>query len=92
MCPCNIALEAQFKPIHPWAIRSYTLRLCRNASFAICFCVFCVRLSARKTHKNIYYNLGSPTATRLYGSPYSIHRLTAEYISPKKRLGTVANS
>src|SRR5436309_12352209 len=36
------------------AMHSYTLRRSRNSSFSRCFCGFCGRVSARKTHKNIF--------------------------------------
>src|SRR2546421_6347672 len=55
------------------AIRSYTLRRSRNSSFSTGLCVFCVRVSARKIHTNLSYNLGSPQATPGTGLlPYSL--------------------
>ena len=48
------------------AILTYMLRLRREESFSTSLCVFCVRASARKTHTNLYYNVWSPQATRLY--------------------------
>jgi len=48
------------------AILTYMLRLRRKESFFTSLCVFCGRASARKTHTNLYYNVWSPQATRLY--------------------------
>src|SRR5437588_3379855 len=42
------------------------LRLRRKLSFYISLCVLGLRASARTTHKNLYYNVWSPQATRLY--------------------------
>src|SRR5436309_2595802 len=47
----------------------YRLRLRRKESCWTRFCVFCVRLRARKTHKNVSNNLWLPAATRLYLFP-----------------------
>ena len=49
------------------ALSPYRLRLRRKPSFSTSLSVFYVRIRARKTHSNWFYNLWSPQATNLYG-------------------------